>query len=465
MAQAVAVFVPLAAVVVAVASIIANRRRSDEMALRERLRGDFDDSHLRAHHEVRSGGWRYGDHDDSTDNTDPAYFYGEFAAFFQRIEHHRRGRKIRLAAIDAEFAEPFFLCVHSPTGVAHLLHDDRDSSDLLSLYADWITFRTRRQSPTPGANTLAARHWRASIRARNHRRGRDPARAGRIQWHRALHEQRGRAKLVFWRLRFPPKYNQQGILSFIGDTCIDLRIESSVVYELLGPHDLLLRCWCPAGVISDRDGDKMEKALLAYYHEGNVEVGRFDVSEVLQHWWWDRRRVKLRACRVDDEDVTAVYLNPATQRVCDLIDSYNDGETKLSRVMMDPTARRYLWKGYIRWRRLRNGIKFATLVEVAKTDDPSLSPHQIVSHIVRSAAPVGDRSLYRGGGFADYLVLGRVRPWHFDAIRTKIIEPIVGQPGTADPYRTTLTYVASGPGVMRRTYKDRIAYQSEADHA
>ena len=401
----------------------------------------------------------------------------DYLQFFLGLESDLRQRVLHLSTIDSTFAENFFYAMHSKICSRLILHDPQYSTPLLRLYTQWTRFHDRRHMPIPASYTVAASDWNralqaltADARARQQRlRPLDLFTTGRIQWHPTLHQEIGSARLVFWRLRFDERYEKHQILSFLTDMRASYGIRSYVLYETLGPHDLLLRCWLPNVPVNSTEDEfeAMVDRITAEIRERplGIECDAFRVRKIWQHWWWDRRGAEPEPPKLRDEDVARVrYEHDTMAEVCDIVDRYNATRHRYWTVRRNREARKYLQQGYIKWRRLQAGIKFATVVRLteptADSGTSSMSRHDArtqLGNILQSARNVEDRSLYEGDGFADFLILGRVKPRHFHAVERGIVTPIVGSQALSQHCRTTLTYVSTGPVMTRANYEDRLA--------
>jgi hypothetical protein len=413
--------------------------------------------------------------------------FARLVTFLTRLGDRCHAGEVKLSEIDRRFGEWFFAILHSAVGVK-VVREARSFNKLTTLYAEWYEYRVRHKERIVSTDTFAAQRWAVHTRAHTNK--------GRILWHHALHEEVGGAALVFWRLRFEPSYNSREILDFIETVCEDFNVDSYVVYELLGPHDLLLRCWLSQAddiIPASRAGQSAQLAdlndmnsswtrieLMNYELKNRPEGATercdyFLVDQIRRHWWWHDRHFWSRRKperTLSESAVAKVKTCKAKESVTQLVDQYNAGKIGLRSVLLNKAARRYLKNRYIRWRPLRNGIKFATIIRVK---DNNLSAYeearQYIDNLLDEATGVSDRSLYEGRGFDDekrdrpahFLILGRVSSRRFEAIRKEIIEPVVATDAIAEHCTPTLTYVATGPEVMRRTYKDRVRNVTRAE--
>ncbi len=444
--------------------------------------------------------------------------------FFKTLDACRPRRKLGLSRMDDPFGDFFFEVAHSSVGVKLLL-DTHAFTHLKRLYSDWLNYRENyrekhkddrhkddRRNYIPGANTPAARRWARAIRS-------DPpepgplqrcARAlgvssstsGRVLWNHALHlaEDSGSSTLVFWRLRFEPHYNQREMVNLIDGVCERFKVGGYVMYELLGPHDLLLRCWlrdahsaespsqtdCSNSTCSRHpDADEpptrivqMYEALRSSPDGATKKCDYFQVESIHRHWWWHDKHwwSRNKHCRPLTDEDTARYANCSDKDAMrDLVDRYNGEHIGRVKMSLNRAARRYRGENWIRRRRLHDGIKFVTLVRA--TDDASVGK-SVRAHfvtVVEAATGISDRSLYECTGFeedggegrAHFLLLGRVRPsrirpGHFKTIREQIIKPITELDATiTSHYTPPLTYIVTGPEVTRNTYKDCVELPEE----
>jgi hypothetical protein len=399
-------------------------------------------------------------------------------SFLETLDECRAKRTLRLPEIDRAFGQWFFETAHSHAGLELILDDDYIRRIGL-LYQRWLRFRLRHHRDQ--FDSAVARRWARHTKTHHAK--------GRVLWHHEIqeHPTLGDAALVFWRLGFRPSYNRQTILHSIEEICEAFQVSSYVAYELLGPHDILLRLWLShPGDISDvhdplldepgkpsrqpqKRIDDITRRLSAHITETTSDY--FLVTEVHRHWWWCKSRWWRR--RADPDRLKPGFANEISkdvkgkQAVQDLVNLYNDGTRSWLHLWRSREWRRYRRKGFVRHHRLHGGIKFATIVRPKDSQgfvhvDDGEHP---VATAVRDATRVKDRSLYEGSGFnflglgaAQFLILGRVPGYRFGRLRTEIIEPIVKDTPIARSYAPTLTYVATGPETMRQTYRDGVKH-------
>ena len=109
-------------------------------------------------------------------------------------------------------------------------------------------------------------------------------------------------------------------------------------------------------------------------------------------------------------------------------------------------------------------LKFATVVKLRPRVNRR-DARQAIERILDSPeSRVRDRSLYEGvrdGGFADFMIVGRVRRHEYAAITEDIVMPFVS-PGDATVYlRTTETCTATSPNVMRFSFTDSVVLSTD----
>lgn len=388
--------------------------------------------------------------------------------FLKAIEKRRGKIILRVARIDERFGDWFFDTAHGLHGVDPFL-EHKDFATVKSLYRAWA--RHWRKGNNRNLNTSAATRW-----ARHTNRQRSKT---RILWHHKIQELD--STLFFWRLRFEPSYNQHKILHSLHVICEDFDVTSYVAYELLGPHDVLLRAWLSGpdessnvdiaqsepdhGVHPSRI-DHMTQRLS--WHTTDDSNDYFRVEKIYRHWWWMSRRRSLKASPQEpDEDFEFELKKPsAATRAQTLVNDYNAGTISRRHLWRSYVWWRYRSKGLVRRRRLHGGIKFATIVRAKPDHEPPVhgSKHPIVVAI-KNARYIRDRSLYAGVGFhqselgpAKFLILGRVRGFHFGRLRKHVIDPILEHQISKD-YAPPLTYIATGPDTMRQTFQDGIKDQ------
>jgi hypothetical protein len=393
-------------------------------------------------------------------------------AFLKAIEKRRGKIVLRTAAIDERFGDWFFDTAHGLHGVDPFL-EHKDFATVKSLYRAWAShWRKDTQKDIALNASLAARRW-----ARHTNRQRSKT---RILWHHKIQELD--STLFFWRLRFEPSYNQDKILQSLHVICEDFNVTSYVAYELLGPHDILMRAWLSdPEKASAVEVTESEEELIGpqptrithmtqrlSWHTTDDSNDYFRVETIYRHWWWVSRRLSLKATeREPNEEFEFELKKPsAATRAQTLVNGYNAGTISRRRLWRSYVWWQYRSKGLVRRRRLHGGIKFATIVRAKPKHEPPVheSKHPIVVAI-KNARYIRDRSLYACVGFhqnelgpAQFLILGRVRGFHFGRLRKHVIDPIL-EPQISKDYAPPLTYIATGPDTMRQTFQDGIKGQ------
>jgi hypothetical protein len=400
--------------------------------------------------------------------------------FLTSLDECRLSRgKPKLDRLNTSFGQWFFETVHNPAAV-QLVLDTKSFASIGPLYSAWCKLRIKNDEPI--FETSVARKWARHTRASKAKK--------RILWNHEIHEhpRLGDATLVFWRLHFEPSYNKHEILHSVETICEEFDVTSYVIYELLGPHDLLLRLWLrhpdqpfqsspllvprrafiAAKFKSLRPSPSRLVRMTEMLGETTTDCDYFRVSRIWRHWWWDGLWwTRTRPSRVLEHGFAADLLdsNEKKAAVVRLVNLYNDGSISFWRVLREPAWWLYKYKRFVRRRKLADGIKFATVVRPNRKDHiRSEDTAQLIERVVRKARWVADRSLYEGTGFdkgqgpAQFVILGRVEHRRFKNIRKEIISPIVAKQEIVMHYAPTLTYVATGPETMRQTYQDGVMH-------
>jgi hypothetical protein len=391
----------------------------------------------------------------------------EVVMFLKCLERRRRRTALRIADLDEAFGPWFFPMVHGPHGVDPFL-GHREFATVKSLYRAWSHYGRKHDPESRQFGSAAAKRW---ARQTNEQRAKT-----RILWHHEV--QNTGSTLFFWRLRFEPSYDQDRILKSLDAICEDFGVTSYVAYELLGPHDILLRAWMsdphkdsavtltPAerGSLGSRCSCIEHMTQRLCEHTTEESNSYFEVEKIYRHWWWmprlgsEERKPKPGFQR----DLDDLNVRKEVERV---VNDYNTGEISRLGLWRSSVWWRYRRKNIVRRRRLHGGIKFATVVRAKPGHAaPAHSDREHpIFYAVKRARWIRDRSVYAGKGFrqenlgeAQFLILGRVRAINFGRIRKRVIKPILKDPISND-YAPPLTYVATGPDTMRRTLRDGLA--------
>lgn len=230
----------------------------------------------------------------------------------------------------------------------------------------------------------------------------------RWQWHPQVREEWGRERLYFWRVWFPT-YERASFLLSIEEVMLRTGVLAYAVYELYGGYDMLLRVWLPT-----THGAFESTFKQVFGNDPNIVIESFSVTEIVTHWpWADENAAGMRAL---DPDVLSERLpNREIERI-------NAG-------LPLPSISSYQARGLIAPSWHSQGIKFAILVGASRQPlSASASDHirANLAQILQEADPAvfSEKSLYKGMGFASYLILGRVQKEDFHEIGDALTQPI-----------------------------------------
>ncbi len=254
----------------------------------------------------------------------------------------------------------------------------------------------------------------------------------RIEWHPAVRRAWLGERLSFWRVSLR-EYHADEVKRRLDASMRQAGITSWAAFEMLGVFDLLVRAWLPPA----SSAAEVEQAAAESFGGDLVLFERFDVDEILMHWPWRKRGKSVMPLPFP----AALEAPPPAQE----IEQVNAG---------DPSAiAKYRDQGLAIAAPRGKGIAFVMAVTAQRRHPlaPSGAPAAIAEEIARviDAAPadvIAERSLYRGSGFADFLLQGCVRPDAFHEIRSLLLEPLEPVLRVMD-YRTH-TFVLSKPSAL-----------------
>lgn len=249
-------------------------------------------------------------------------------------------------------------------------------------------------------------------------------------WNHRVHQHWADEDLTFWRLAFFPRYRREKVLDTISEVMKSEQVSSYVVYETLGLFDIFVRAWLPSQGL-----ERFEKALNdALQGEYLQLLESFTVTRILRHHVWD--------------DVDGELQEPPPEvllaRLSDTeIDAINRGE-------LTPARRNELETAHIIGKRAGgNGVKFFTIITSPVYSTTFEGRTRLVENLLKilGESDIEEPSLYEGGGFGRFILMGRTPSENFFSIprlAREINDLGIYEALTARPY----THVCSDKGVM-----------------
>jgi hypothetical protein len=236
----------------------------------------------------------------------------------------------------------------------------------------------------------------------------DPPTVARWQWHPQVREEWGNERLYFWRIWFPT-YERERILVGIKEVMLRTGVLAYAIYELYGGYDLLLRVWLPT-----THGAFESTFKQVFSNDGDIVIESFSVTEIVTHWPW-----------ADDEQLSMPVLDDTVleERLP------NKEIERINQGLALPQISTYEDRGLIAPAWYSQGIKFAILIGASRhslsASASDRNQESLISVLQRDDPDVFyEKSLYKGMGFASYLMLGRVRQENFHRINETLIQPI-----------------------------------------
>jgi hypothetical protein len=245
----------------------------------------------------------------------------------------------------------------------------------------------------------------------------------RWQWHPEAREAWANERLYFWRIHFPT-YERQRFLDNVQEVMRRTGVLAYAVYELYGGFDMLLRVWLPT-----TQGVFEATFTEVFGRDPNIVIEGFAVTEIVSHWPWPTG---------PDGGVAPlgneILKNRASNRK---LEALNIGEVDLSTT--------YEGRGLLAKTDHASGIKFAIAIGTSRHWMPMSSSQRVQQTLVDilRSAPItefSEKSLYKGLGFASYLLLGRTTAFH--SIENELTQPINALVASETGARTT-TFVVS----------------------
>jgi hypothetical protein len=263
-------------------------------------------------------------------------------------------------------------------------------------------------------------------------------------WNYAVHAAR-QEQLFFWRLGFYPSYVSGDVVPAIDEVMSACGVQSVVMYELFGIHDLLLRVWIPASCPVDRFRNALVEALSRHSLK---TCDPFIVNNPVRHWLFPKGQPEEEAVRqLAQGKIDALESGdlPSAER------AVLKGQGLVAEFGPDESAR--VDEEESEEEEKVPSIKFAVIV----VGEPRLGVRQlkqfekIVAEKLDHASKIEQRSLYAGFGFGHFLVLGAVRPRFFYAIDEQVIGALNGAHIQEVFDSRTYTYISGVPAYLRFT--------------
>jgi hypothetical protein len=214
-------------------------------------------------------------------------------------------------------------------------------------------------------------------------------------------------RLVFWRLLFRD-YNRVEVARALEELMEAVGAGAWTLYEMYGPFDLLLRLWLPPDV----PNADFNRALVEKFSTSLDICDQFAVDEVVTHWPW-----------VGPAGMREPDLRPSVDLPIERLDEL-EGEERTA--LLDELRRRDILA------EIREGAGIAFMIAVTPSRPGLVSSQRgdqavadRIADLFDSAPPVfSERSLYRGAGFASYLLQARVLADAFSALQQFIAGPL-----------------------------------------
>jgi schlafen family protein len=250
----------------------------------------------------------------------------------------------------------------------------------------------------------------------------------RAEWHPLVHQRWANERLSFLRLGLAD-YDAEETVQWVHGVMREVGVRSWSLHELLGHWDVLIRAWVPAAITELEY--HLQRALRG---RGLTMMDRFDVEEVVSHWPWAREgeRTMMRPAAVDlewritDREIAQLDAGAETARSVAAL-----AEERNLRTVAEPAR----------------GIGFMVSVRlppVPHTRNASAVLTEQVSRLLANQEHISETSLYRGVGFGDHLIFGKVHYDKFHELRRSLLAPLreIGV-GLSRPTATTVILATS----------------------
>ena len=241
--------------------------------------------------------------------------------------------------------------------------------------------------------------------------------------------------MYFWRLGFAPIYHRDAITAALTVVFNETDVHSFVIYEIAGPYDILLRIWLPTSTSQSSFETSLRRQLAPLRLQ---TMDFFVVTDCLRHWVWDDGRDGVRVPtleviekRLPEKEISEINASQCSEELFQRL-------TALNLLAETPFT---------------SGIKFSIVIPRFYAGAPSVeegeSLGQRVGRVLADAAHVKEGSLYRGVGFAQFLIMGKVDYEDYLKIFEELVDPIMGI-GISDFLGTrTYTQVNAAPDFLR----------------
>ena len=247
--------------------------------------------------------------------------------------------------------------------------------------------------------------------------------AGVLIWHPEIHRQLLHEQAAFLTIGFQPRYQRDAALQVLDRAASSIGVRSFTVWELQRKPDVLLRAWLPAGKNTDDLWAALRTEARTLSHLPlEVSGTTFAVLRTLTHHFWPRG------------------VNPSD--LDDVVEAGGDFLTSGALSGELPQELSLFVKRHLAARTSHNstGIKFfiwLAVSELLPNERARTSLEQELLRVVQATQHVYATSVYVGqSSTADYLVSGRVKPEHYEAL-AKELQPRLA--GLGEPFFATNT--------------------------
>lgn len=267
----------------------------------------------------------------------------------------------------------------------------------------------------------------------------------RYIWNHKLHEVWGNEDLFFIKLRFHPTYNREAILRAIKEVLYDYHVGSYALYEMTGEYDILLRFWLNRMFRTHAFEISLTKRLaLQHLHVTDL----FHVTQIVEHWVW-RDADGLREPKRDllekglpSEEVDLINMCQLNARQFD----------------------RYRQANIISPCTPGKGIKFVITIPKSEISAPPDARNRLIAEIMKllkEETDVSEISIYAGHGFAQLLVMARIKAKVFDNVLSRIVMRINGLGLGEFLSVRTYTYVCLNSGGVKLLFHDVLWFPEQ----
>lgn len=244
-----------------------------------------------------------------------------------------------------------------------------------------------------------------------------------IQWHPSAHEAWAGERLYFFLVGFSA-YDRDITVDRIRAVMEQTNVHSVSIHELFGQHDLLIRAWIPAAAY------EFENALHdAFRGDPALIIDRFAVDEIVSHWLWGPLGAMREPVNLVHHlsDIELKTINNAAARE-DIPDHCLDA-------------------GLVAAQPVREGIDLSIAISAGRHSASREAISHLRERIVECVQQSGltQASLYRGMGFATFLIRGRMSTGSFFDIRRRLIMPLEDDVAVLGMRCRITTFIAATP--------------------